>query len=694
MRKITFLLLLLFAGCLQSFGQQKKKNTTPLTLNSENQNFKQEFGFVRCLSSENEERLQELSPNRLTTEEFEAWIAPKVKEIKKRILASPNNKTMGTVVTIPVVVHVIHDGDAEGVDENISYERVASQITVLNEDYRRMVGTPGYNDNEVGADIEVEFCLAQTAPDGTLTDGIDRVNLSGHTWNQSNVESVLKPTTYWDPTLYFNIWTCEFGGNLNGVLGYAQFPNSSGLGGLSTNYGNADTDGVILDWRCFGSTDYISGETFFSGYDKGRTLTHEIGHALGLRHIWGDNSSCTISSDGTDSGQDYCPDTPPASQSNGSCATPINSCTNDDQNDMVENYMDYTYDTCMNIFTQDQKSRILAVLENSPRRASLLTSTVCSVPGPDQDNNGKLEIDTYSASVCDSDLDVNLKLTNLGSIDLTSATISYTLDEGTANTYSWTGTLAYGDSQEITLPTTGVYNSGDHTFEVSISTVNGIADENTENDTDSIEFSFYSFESNSDISLELQPDYYGYETTWELTDSDGNVLYNGGPYEQGSSNIFGYYLDDLDAQNFTLEDGCYTLTVFDSSGDGLCSNEDSDADGYFSLIANGETFYTGCEFSNELSVSFYLGTMGTDKFGLDTISLYPNPASNVLNINIGNNDLPDHYTIYNTLGQRVLESNISSESDLQINTSAIATGIYIVKITSGNQSTAMQFIKK
>ncbi|PZQ86748.1 MAG: hypothetical protein DI548_06620, partial [Flavobacterium johnsoniae] len=297
---------------------------------------------------------------------------------KSDLLARRGTAGTNAVITIPVVVHVIHSGQSVGSGRNISDARVNSQITVLNQDFRRMLDTPGYNTNPVGADVEVEFCLAKVNPNGNPTNGIDRVNLGSTTWGEANVESILKPQTIWDPTRYLNIWVCQFGGDLNGVLGYAQFPLDSGLGGLWPDGTETEfTDGVIIDWRAFGSSDYVSG-SYFSGIDKGRTTTHEIGHFLGLRHIWGDNSSCDM--DAIDSSNDYCPDTPAARAAHYDCTQEYDTCTAVPGKDMTENYMDYSNDTCMNIFTLNQKARIKTVLQNSPRRNTLGSSTVCQPP--------------------------------------------------------------------------------------------------------------------------------------------------------------------------------------------------------------------------------------------------------------------------------------------------------------------------
>ncbi|CAA7196296.1 M43 family zinc metalloprotease [Chryseobacterium potabilaquae] len=353
--------------------------------------------LIRCATDEYNNKL--VRKYKLESkEEFEKWLAPKASQIKKSLAKN----TSKVVVRIPVVVHVIHSGETiSNNDRNITDTRVLSQITVLNQDFRRMIGTPGYNTNPVGADIEVEFCLATIDPLGNPSTGIDRVNLGNRVWNESNVQTILKPSTIWDPTKYFNIWVCQFGGDLSGVLGYAQFPLSSGLPGLDDPEITANTDGVIIDWKSFGSNDFAGADGLYTpNINKGRTTTHEIGHAFGLRHIWGDNNDCTV--DAIDSFNDYCLDTPAQSIEHYDCNSVYDSCPNNPGNDMTENYMDYSNDTCMNIFTQDQKIRILTVLQNSPRRASLITSTVCdSQLSVNESGLSKDEINIYPNPVKD-----------------------------------------------------------------------------------------------------------------------------------------------------------------------------------------------------------------------------------------------------------------------------------------------------
>ena len=295
-------------------------------------------------------------------DDFENWMAAKVAAYK----ASPAYLSgQRAVITIPIVFHVIHNGDAVGSNENISQAQVNSQIDVLNEDYRKMLGTAGYNTNAVGADCEIEFCLAKIDPNGAVLaePGIDRRNMTSSSWSDANIDATLKPQTIWDPTRYFNVWTVNFGGSSASLLGYAQFPSSSGLQGLNANGGAANTDGVVISYKACGRVGNVA-----SPYNKGRTLTHEIGHAFGLRHIWGDQSC----------GNDYCDDTPTSQTSNYGCPSNLNTCGG--AVDMVQNYMDYTDDACMNIFTNDQKTRMMAVFQNSPRRSTLPTSNVCSIP--------------------------------------------------------------------------------------------------------------------------------------------------------------------------------------------------------------------------------------------------------------------------------------------------------------------------
>jgi len=308
--------------------------------------------------------LRAKTPGSPSLADYENWLQPKIAQY----LNNTSSQRGRQVYTIPVVVHVIHNGEAVGSGRNISQAQVNSQIAVLNEDFRRL-NTDAANTLSqflpVAADIEIEFCPAQVDPNGNiLTEpGIHRYNGGQTSWTSTTtIDNTLKPATVWDPNRYFNIWTVDFGGN--GLLGYAQFPQGSGLAGMPTGTQNANSDGIVIYYRAFGRVGNVQ-----SPYNLGRTATHEAGHWLGLRHIWGDGNCA----------DDYCADTPPASSSSSGCQLTRQSCNN---LNMVQNYMDYSNDACTNIFTQNQKTRMVTTLLNATRRTSLLTSTVCQVVNP------------------------------------------------------------------------------------------------------------------------------------------------------------------------------------------------------------------------------------------------------------------------------------------------------------------------
>lgn len=323
-------------------------------------------GIIRCYTVENMEQMRSQYPEMSTDAEFENWLQDKMLEAER-------NGTAGSrmVLTIPVVVHVIHDGENVGTGMNISQAQIRSQIEVMNEDYRRKTGTAGFNTDSVGADAEIEFCLAFWDNEGLpmAEKGIDRIDRNSRGWDAppyspSFINSTIKPATGWDPNRYMNIWVTNIDGT---ILGYAQGPDGGFVTGWNTTQGPASTDGVVIGFRNFGRIGNVSFP-----YNRGRTLTHEAGHWLGLHHLWAPSNG-----PGNCNQDDFCADTPDSDDPNYGCPTSHISCGT---RDMVQNYMDYSNDACMNIFTICQVGRMRTVLMNAPRRASLLTSTVCAEP--------------------------------------------------------------------------------------------------------------------------------------------------------------------------------------------------------------------------------------------------------------------------------------------------------------------------
>lgn len=292
---------------------------------------------------------------------FESWLEQKQQTQKLARLHQNNDLEDTTIAVIPVVFHIIHSGEALGAGTNIPEARIKTQIRILNEDYRRKAGTRGFNTMSQGADAQIEFVLASTTPDGVASNGIVRINGNKTSWRLDEQAS-LKEISRWSSGKYLNIWIC----NLETYLGYSSFPTTDLLEGLPSQTDSL-LDGVILNYK------YVGESPLSSIYNLGRSATHEIGHYLGLVHVWGDgNEDCGST--------DYCNDTPVTAAANYGCPTEKNSCPDKTGNDMIQNYLDYTNDACMNTFTRDQVARMRTVLQHSPRRKKLWTAKPYEAP--------------------------------------------------------------------------------------------------------------------------------------------------------------------------------------------------------------------------------------------------------------------------------------------------------------------------
>jgi len=241
-------------------------------------------------------------------------------------------KAVNGVITIPVVIHVVYHRPSE----NLSEAQLRSQLRVLNEDFRRQNRDANQTDPQwqsVASDTHIQFELAKRDPNGNPTSGITRTYTSKSVFyagDNAVKYSAQGGVDAWDTRHYLNIWVCHLG---MGVLGYAQFPG-----------GPRETDGVVISYEHFGTMGTVSPP-----FDQGRTTTHEVGHWLNLRHIWGDGG-CEA--------DDHVADTPPADRPHHGCSSFAESCGGPN---MVQNFMDYTDDACMNLFTQGQAQRMRAL---------------------------------------------------------------------------------------------------------------------------------------------------------------------------------------------------------------------------------------------------------------------------------------------------------------------------------------------
>ncbi len=260
----------------------------------------------------------------------------------------------GGIIVIPVAFHVIYNPSVPA--QNISDDQIKAQIRQLNDDYRRMnsdrTATPSAFQS-LAPDLEIQFCLATRDPNGAATTGIDRTTTTASSFSMSAFD-LEKPTTAWDRDKYLNLWSANLSG---GLLGFAQFPGDV-----------ANTDGVALLYSTIGSID-MPGTN--ANYPNGRTASHEVGHWLSLYHIWGDDSgACT--------GSDQVADTPNQANSTSGCGTfpKLDACTTTSPGVMFMNYMDYSTDNCLNMFTSGQKKRMVATLNGL--RSSIMTSNGCT----------------------------------------------------------------------------------------------------------------------------------------------------------------------------------------------------------------------------------------------------------------------------------------------------------------------------
>ena len=332
-----------------------------------------------------------------------------------------NGNSTQSVVTIPVVFHVVYNTAAQ----NISDAKCIAQLNQLNLDFSRMNSDAGNTPAAfagLASNTQIQFCLAQRDPNGLATTGIihKSTTVSSFSSNDNVKRSNNGGDNAWDATKYLNIWTCNLGG---GLLGYAQFPG-----------GSASTDGVVVLYSSVGSM--LSPGTA-APYHYGRTATHEVGHWLNLRHIWGDESQCNaddlVGDTPKQKAENYgCPSYPQTTQSGGRCSTA-------DPSSMFMNYMDYTDDACMNMFSAGQASRMQALFTSSGARYSITTSLGCTPP-----NGQSCNTVTGLTSSAVTSSSATLSWT------AAAGAISYNIQYRIVGTTAWSSTTSTTTSKSIT----------------------------------------------------------------------------------------------------------------------------------------------------------------------------------------------------------------------------------------------------
>jgi hypothetical protein len=268
--------------------------------------------------------------------------------VSSQILSgSASTVAVPDVIIIPVVVHVVYNN----ADQNISNDQVRSQINVLNEDFRKKNKDAAFIPSafrDLAADARIEFRLATIDPSGFSTNGITRTStgVTGFAQDDKIKYAALGGDDAWNRDQYLNLWV----GNLTGgIMGYSSVPGSA-----------AEKDGVVISYKAFGTTPNV-----MAPFNKGRTTVHEVGHWLGLRHIWGD----------ADCGDDKIDDTPPQSGPTRGCPSGVvATCSSGAAGNMYMNFMDFTNDECTNMFTVGQTYRMRELFSAGGARSTLLSS--------------------------------------------------------------------------------------------------------------------------------------------------------------------------------------------------------------------------------------------------------------------------------------------------------------------------------
>ena len=449
-------------------------------------------------------------------------------------------------ITVPVIVHIIHLGEPYGVDNHLPIEYVQEAIDNANQNFA------GEFSDDPTANTEIDFCIANLSTSGAPIEGIRYYNwddlgfgdISDFYLNNVNVSNLIG----YDRSNYCNIFVAPF----TSPLGFAYLAPS--------NYG------VFVGTNYFGITGYQNN------YALNRTLVHELGHYCGLFHTFHNTSTCNPTGNCVSQGDAVC-DTPPTTGSAG-CG-PL-SCPET----LVENFMDYSNDQCMDSFTQGQALRMLSRLETA--RPGVVNNTLAcgAIDGVDAGVSGV----TIPNLGCDPTQDIEFILTSYGDT-LTETTINYTIN-GEELFMIWTGNLGFGESETITIPN---FEVGYGLVDIEIN-VDALGDVYADNNTQSVQLDNY---EGSLIDINIQFDALPYGFHWVLYEADslnnpiGDAISGVGSQTYTNAD----YSCESETYSFCLPEGNYVLVLEDIFGNGLhyyCV-DNPDEYGLISIISGNDT---------------------------------------------------------------------------------------------------------
>lgn len=618
------------------------------------------FGQAKRNCGSHEYHLQKMQTDPQYAAEHE-----RIEQQTREFEANPQKHTRA-VKTIPVVFHIVYNTAAQ----NVSDAQIQSQLAVLNADFRKLnadwTNTPAVFQGLV-ADCEVQFCLAQQDPNGNATTGINRVSTATTSFSTNDAVkfSAQGGANIWDRNKYLNIWVCNMSG---GILGYAQFPG-----------GPAATDGVVITYTGFGTMG-----TALAPFNKGRTATHEVGHWLNLYHIWGDDgTSCN--------GSDQVNDTPNQADENYGCpAFPAVSCNNGPNGDMFMNYMDYTDDACMYMFSAGQKTRMDALFAAGGARVSLLTSPGCTPP-------------VVGACGVPSGLNATSITANTATLNWAAVpnAISYNVQYRLLNAANWTTTPSATNSKALTGLTAGstyqfqvqtVCNAATSAYS-SIASFNttavggGCANNYESNNTRQTATSI-AVNTNvlSMIGSTTDKDYYRITTTnaapkLKVTLStlpfDYDVrLYNANGTQIGISQLGGVSTETI-KYNASAVGATYYIQVY----------------GYGGAYSLSNCYTLNASTSN---VNWRLdGSENSDLTDKTELNIFPNPASDKIAVQFyaeANNEVV--LNIYNSMGQKILSeknTTVEGSNTFSYDLKNLSSGIYIMEMINNEERKIQKF---
>jgi hypothetical protein len=452
----------------------------------------QQIPVDRCGTMEVLQLAMEKDPS--LKESFERTQTQISQDVKAR-LANPTARENAASVIIPIVFHIVMTDQTKVTDAQIM-----DQLTALNNDYAGLNADstiiPAAFKPLFGKS-KIQFVLAKRTPGDLPSNGIERIvtTQSVFTRNNSNIKYAASGgADAWDPSRFFNIWVCNLE---NQLLGYATFPGT----GLTRE------QGVVISYGT------LPGG-YYTGYNKGRTLTHESGHFFFLYHIWGDDGGACSGSDGVG-------DTPNQSDASSGCPGGVitDACSSVAPGIMYQNYMDYSSDGCMAMFTQQQVIRMETALTRY--RNSLTTSNGAVSPLKSLDAQ-ILTIDNPYTRVCNAKFSPVVTLRNWGTETLTSAEIFAGVDNGPTVQTHWTGSLASMAAIQVVLDAVSTDAYGMHSLKIKVNAPNGGTDLLQSNDTMS-----KSFEYPAPVTALTE----GFETDvfppvkWDIINTDGSLTW-------------------------------------------------------------------------------------------------------------------------------------------------------------------------